>query len=42
LGNVVDNPLSLPVAVNAVARINVNRLVSLTVQNRKSSNLQKK
>jgi hypothetical protein len=27
LGNVVDKPLSLPVAVNAVARINVNRLV---------------
>ena len=27
LGNVVDQPLSLPVAVNAVARINVNRLV---------------
>jgi hypothetical protein len=27
LGNVVSQPLSLPVAVNAVARINVNRLV---------------
>jgi hypothetical protein len=28
LGNVVSQPLSLPVAVNAVARINVNRLVA--------------
>lgn len=27
LGNVVSQPLSLPVAVNAVARININRLV---------------
>jgi len=27
LGNVVSQPLSLPVAINAVARINVNRLV---------------
>ncbi|PMD13216.1 hypothetical protein NA56DRAFT_442095 [Hyaloscypha hepaticicola] len=27
LGNVVSQPLSLPVALNAVARINVNRLV---------------
>jgi hypothetical protein len=27
LGNVVAQPLSLPVAINAVARINVNRLV---------------
>lgn len=29
LGNVVDKPLSLPVAVNAVARINVNRYALL-------------
>lgn len=29
LGNVVDKPLSLPVAINAVARINVNRYVQV-------------
>jgi hypothetical protein len=42
LGNVVDSPLSLPVAVNAVARINVNRSVSLSLTIGNGKNLQKR